>query len=197
VQACARATWQPPADIPIAPVSVSVCEVADATSRGFADPTNPSPLDEYRIDVKFGHSPCGLDPPSPWEDAGPAGWLDSHGSCEVTIPVDGIVHGDLSESNLNPPVTCETRLREAVSNREIVYLPVHDRVTTHGEERDYHHVRLAPFVVTGFHLGPDRDGASLLSVPSAPPCSEPQRCISGIFVGETVPIAATTVRLIG
>jgi hypothetical protein len=181
-----------------------VCEVADATSGGLADPATPSPLDEYRVDLAFGHGGCDLDPPSPWEEAGPAGWLDSDGSCEVHIPADGIVHGEVSQSQLNPPAACETRLREAISNREIVYLPVHDRIQTHGEDRDYHHVWLVPFVVTGFYLGPggglpggDRAQVSWLSVPPAVPCDEPQRCVSGIFVGEPVPITATNVKLIG
>ena len=73
-----------------------------------------------------------------------------------------------------------------------------------GREDDFHHISLAPFIVTGFYLGlfplgADHDERSTLT--GSVPCGFLTRCVSGAFVGEPIPVTSVSedgaVKLIG
>lgn len=188
VGACARASWTPPHSVTVLALTISICEFQSLTGGVFGSEDPLSIVDERRIDFVGGHSACRLDPEAPWSEAGPAGWLDG-GGCTVSIPGDGIRSGPLDPTT--PPDGCKARLRAAVRGHETIYLAVHDKIQDQSGSRDYHHINLAPFVVTGFHLGPDDgdDEPSALYDPPADPCGGTDRCVSGVFVG---PLISTT-----
>jgi hypothetical protein len=205
VGACARATWTPPREIHILGLTLAICDFNDSVRTGFADPDDLRPSDEELISLFPGHSDCPGSVPPGWSRPDDPAWLASGGNCELTMPAGAIVRGDNSDALFNPPAKCEARLRQAISSREIVYVPIHDRTRSRGTEDDFHHVSLAPFIVTGFYLGilplgRDHDERSTLT--GSVPCRDLfDRCVSGAFVGEPIPVTSVSedgaVKLIG
>jgi Flp pilus assembly protein TadG len=201
VGACARATWDSPA-VHILDLTVSTCEFNQDTSDGrdFANPPPyppyPSPTEESLIGFGSGDVCVGpLD--DYWHAPGPAGFLDGDDpACEAVLPGNGEVWGSyLALPTFLPPANCETRLRQAGTHREVVYLPVHDAVHETANRTQFRVVYLVPFVVTGFSFDTDgTSGHSETSWLATPPCDQ---CVSGLFVGPPVALAAVAARLIG
>jgi hypothetical protein len=125
---------------------------------------------------------------------------------------DGVVSG--SFIGFEPfdlaPASCESRVRQARANAEVIYLPIHDGRLGGDTSPQFRHVFVAPFLVTGFQFGappqadPPYDGEAHRepSQLTGHPCDIPRyRCLSGLFVGEPIPIAnlvgETLIRLIG
>jgi hypothetical protein len=222
VGACARATWRAGAPHILA-LTISACEFAQATDHGTSYapappyPPAPSPADEYVLGFGEGEEGgCG----SPvgdgfWREAGPAGFLDPvDASCGVHLSGDGQAWGDhLGPPTYLPPAGCLDALSQARATRAVVYLPVHDAI--HAGVRDgvaatlFREVSVAPFVVTGFSFGTERNtrtsATSWLRTPPTIPChaeeNHASQCVSGVFVGPPVPLVGLAgtaiVRLIG
>ncbi len=203
VGACARASWEPAEEVTVLALTISTCEFDTATNGGtdFAAPPpyppNPSPSEEYTIafptptDPTAGHSECGPNPPAPlWDRPGPAAWLDGNGSCEMTLPDDGEVTG--SDSFVaSPPASCRARIRQAINNRELVYVPVHDARAPGVLSTDFRVIAVAPVVFGGFHLGPDPADDEVSWVSGSVPCTDPSElCVSGLFVKPRIPIGS-------
>jgi hypothetical protein len=203
-------------------VTVTICQFNDATNGGtsFVDIANPPPVD-YVIQFWTGSvDSCDNSPEPPWQSPNQAGFLDGGGAaCQIGVSNDGVVSG--SFIGFQPydlaPASCEDRIRQAWDSHEIVYLPIHDGRSGDDVDPQFHHVFVAPFVVTGFQFGapakahPETNAnppynAEDHRMPSwltgDHPCDELRyRCLSGLFVGEPIPIAnlvhEDVVRLIG
>jgi hypothetical protein len=205
VGACARATWTPPTEIHILGLTMAICDLNDSVRGGFADPDDLRARDEELISLVPGHSTCSGSVERGWSRPNDPAWLSSDGNCEVVMPAGAIVRGDNADAYLNPPGKCETRLRQAITSREIVYVPIHDRTRSSGREDDFHHISLAPFIVTGFYLGsiliPGGDHDERSTLTGSVPCGFLTRCVSGAFVGEPIPVTSVSedgaVKLIG
>ncbi len=220
VGACARAAWGPRA-MHILALTLSTCDFAEATESGYGDPENPDWRDERVIQFWFdAHDSCaGPGPEFPWRVPGPAGFLNGGGeTCEIGVANDGIVSGAYFvafEPWSLAPASCENRIRQARADGEVIYLPVHDGVSTGAD--GFRHVYVAPFLVTGYQFGSPpsadppydadehRDGSYLDgSLYESDPCGTAQigyRCLTGIFVGEPIVITEITdrtrIRLVG
>lgn len=204
VQACSRAVWNA-APVVISALTVSTCEYSDATRSGtdFAPrppyPPNPDFSDQYTI-YTLGpqvHGACDSRPVR-WQLAGPFGWLNGGGTCRVTIPDTRVVTGVTDPGNA-PPAGCDTFLRGARTNRTVIYLVVHDGRRTAFGTLQFRATALAPFVVTGFYY-PDANEPSWSDPSGQPPCGSGDRCISGFFVGPSVPLdygGDTAVSIVG
>ena len=161
---------------------------------------------------------CDNHPEPPWQSPNQAGFLDGGGAdCEIGVSNDGVVSGSFVgfEPYDLAPASCEGRVRRAwISHEtgyEVVYLPIHDGRSGGDAEQQFHHVFVAPFVVTGFQFGApakadppyDAEDHRIRSwLTGDHPCDELRyRCLSGLFVGEPIPIAnlvgETHIRLIG
>jgi hypothetical protein len=200
VGACARATWQTPAQTPVLGLAISLCEWNDLT-HGSAGSAN-HPADERVISVEPGHPTCsGVNPDGGWRRPGPATWLDAGASCEVHLPLSKVLSGDPG------PVTaaCVNRLRSAAAHNEKLYLPVYDaRRGGFGSGQSYRILAFAPFQPTGFVLGAGTGPvlASTLNPPDPPcPVDTIERCVSGVFTDPLVPVSTIAgdalVKLIG
>jgi len=191
VAACARATWVPGPDVPILAMTVSTCEFGEATENGTTFGL------EYAIRFLSGsfQGPC-PDPDDSFGAPREAAFLDGGGpNCERTMPADGVVNGEYVLSSTEPSPTCANRLDQALAASEVVLIPVHDGVDHPSSGLVFRHIHLAPFVVTGYTLGPP---------PGTPPaglCASDEWCISGLFVGSPVPLSGlagdSIVKLIG
>jgi hypothetical protein len=202
VGACARATWQTPAQTPILGLAISLCEWNDLTHGSAGSPDEPA--DERVISIEPGHSTCsGADPDGGWRRPGPAGWLDTGASCEVHLPLSKVLPGDPGPAT----AACVNRLRSAAAHTEKVYLPVYDaRRGGFGNGQSYRILAFAPFQPTGFVLGAGAPGGPLLAStlnPPDPPCpvDTMDRCVSGVFTDPLVPVSTLAgdalVKLIG
>jgi hypothetical protein len=218
VAACARAAWTSTAQVPILAVSISVCEFNSDTADGtvFGDALDPDRHDEKVVNwwVDAYDRSC-FDPPSTLSQAA---LLDGGGStCTRTMPADGRVTGVFGVPEplqlLSP--TCEARVDQARSDGvrgNVVYIPVHDsaRPQASGSKIDFHEIGLAPFLVTGYQLGPAPPFGDYArhrkpsTVSGDDACSLIlERCVSGIFTGALVPLSGiapggnTIVTLIG
>lgn len=217
VGACARAAWGP-ADLTILAMTISTCEFDDATARGFADLPLHSE-DEQVIEFWTGsHGSCGSGADAP----GPAGFLQGGGAdCRIAMTSDGWVGADTSarfvsfEPYKRAPLPCAAAIERARDNREIIYLPVHDSMNHTGTS--FHHVKVAPFMVTGYQFGCPRscgmayddrgpydplDYLQSSYLTHSDPCGHPfYRCLAGAFVGQPIPVEALTgdhrIRLVG
>ncbi len=216
VGACARASWAPSA-LTILAVSATICQFNDATANGgrFGDASDPDADDEYVIQFWTGSidDECDPDPEPPWQNPDQAGFLDGGGAlCQIGVSNDGVVSG--SFIGFEPfdlaPASCESRVRQARANGEVIYLPIHDGRVGGDTSPQFRHVFVAPLLVTGFQFGappsadPPYDGEAHRepSRLTGHPCDIPRyRCLSGLFVGEPIPIAnlvgETQIRLIG
>jgi Putative Flp pilus-assembly TadE/G-like len=206
VGACARATWQTPADTPIVGLAISTCEWANLT-RGSR--IGDDPRDEGVIFTQPGHGTCPGPVTPGWRRGGPAGWLAADASCEVHLPLSRVLP---EASGSGAPTACQDRLRTAAVGHETIYLPVFDATRDGFPDPGYHIVAFAPFVPTGFVLGAATKGgattpggpvlASTLNPPD-PPCSvgTAERCVSGVFPDPLVPVSTIAgdalVKLIG
>lgn len=205
VAACARATWTARAAVTILALTVSTCDYIDATTGPAPDPADLRPTDERQIALVPGHDNCGPGQAAPWQRPGPAAWLTGNSACQVVLPVGGMVTGTLVGAETPTPAGCEDQLRTAQGSRAVVYVPVYDRLRTNSPDPTYHHISLAPFIVTGWKLGPTATpsvGPSTLSATPDEPCGTTMRCVAGVFVGDPVPLSgvaagAAIVRLIG
>jgi len=213
VGACARATWQVPARSAIVGLTISTCEGQDLARGRRVDPDDPQPRDERVVFTAPGRGQCvGAPPADGWLRPGPAGWLDADASCEVHLPLSKQLNG---RDSAPAPANCETRLRQAAAAHETVYLPVYDGQRGAFPDRAYRITAFAPFLVTGFVLGPTvaadpadpanaADPDVLLSwLSSGPPCAlnSEERCLSGVLAGPLVPVSTlagnSLVTLIG
>jgi hypothetical protein len=204
VRACARATWSVAPAI-VAAMTISGCEYNDATTNGTnlaprpPYPPDPDPLDEYTIYTRGTqvHANC-VTRPAGWQAAGPFAWIDGDAECHTTVPENRVLVRATDPGNV-PPAGCGDLLRAARDNRTVIYVIVHDGRRNRGGNTQYRAASLAPFVVTGFFY-PD-DSAPSWSDPSGDlPCSGTDRCISGFFVGRTVPLTFggdTAVTIVG
>jgi len=207
VSSCARARWEP---VHVLAMTISRCEFENATNFGLdfglspPYPPDPSVSDESTIFFPAGHvgGTCPPDPPgSYWVEPDEPSFLDGGATCEFTMPVDGRWWGDdMVEPANQPPATCEQRLRDAASAREVVYVPIHDGHHHEPGRTEYHHIYVVPFVVTGHFFAAGGSNPSWLT--SQLPCSDPdERCVSGVFVGPAVSLYSLTgdniVTLIG
>ena len=204
VRACSRATWSvaPPV---VAAMTISSCEYNDATNNGSnlaarpPYPPDPDPLDEYTIFTRGSqvHASC-VSRPFGWQAAGAFAWIDGDADCHTTVPRTRVLRGTTDPGNV-PPAGCGALLHAARDNRTVIYVIVHDGRRSRGGAIQYRAAALAPFVVTGFSY-PD-DGAPSWSDPTGDlPCSGTDRCISGFFVGRTVPLTfggETAVTIVG
>jgi hypothetical protein len=203
VGACARATWQTPAQTPILGLAISTCEWAGLTRGGTGSADDPQPRDERVISIEPGHGTCSDAVDPGWRRAGPAGWLSTDPSCEVHLPLDRV----LPEQPGHATTACEDRLRDAAVHRETIYLPVYDATREGFPGRAYQIVAFAPFLPTGFVLGAAAPSGgqvlpSLLNPPGTPcPVSTGQQCVSGVFTDPLVPVSTLAgdalVKLIG
>ncbi len=216
VGACARATWGAGA-LTILAVTATICQFNDATNDGteFVDPEDASASDEAVIQFWTGSvESCDNDSGPDWQSPNQAGFLDGGGArCQIGVSNDGVVSGSFIgfEPYDLAPASCEERIRQALTTGEIVHLPIHDGRSGGDAEPQFHHVFVAPFVVTGFQFGApakadppyDAEDHRLPSwLTGDHPCDELRyRCLSGLFVGEPIPIAnlvgETHIRLIG
>ena len=204
VGACARATWQTPAQTPVLGLAISVCEWAGLTRAGtrLGDGT-PDPGDERVISIEPGHASCSNPVANGWRRPGPAVWLTTDASCEVHLPLSRVLPGDPGEAT----TACEDRLRTAAVHDETIYLPVYDATRGGFPDQGYQIVAFAPFLPTGFVLGAAAPAggqvlASLLNPPGTPCLVDTgQRCVSGVFTDPLVPASTLAgdalVRLIG
>ena len=211
VMACARATWGVD-ELTIMAMTISECEFADATDNGTAW------NDEVVIEFwRGGHSQCDEPAPGGWNTPGPAGFLlTSNPNCRIEIDPDGVVDGDYFDFDdfVLAPGSCEALVRDSRQADRTIYLPIHDGHRGTETDRQYHHISVAPFVVTGFQFGApvnstnppyladDHRERSDFSLPAEHPCDVLRhRCVSGYFTGPPVSIANLTpdtfVRLIG
>jgi hypothetical protein len=200
VGACARATWQTPADTPILGLAISTCEWADLT-RGAR--IGDDPRDEGVIFTQPGHGRCLGPVIAGWHRGGPASWLATDASCEVNLPLNKV----LPEAPGGASTACQDRLRTAALDHETIYLPVYDATRDGLPGEDYHIVAFAPFVPTGFVLGAANGaGGSVLAStlnPPDPPCrvNTAERCVSGVFPEPLVPVSTIAgdalIKLIG
>ena len=200
VGACARATWQTPADTPVIGLAISTCEWAGLTRGGRI---GDDPRDEGVIFTQPGHGTCPGPVTPGWHRAGSASWLASDASCEVLLPLNRV----LPEAAGGASTACQNRLRTAALNHETIYLPVYDATRDRFPGEDYRIVAFAPFVPTGFVLGAATTAggpvlASTLTPPD-PPCAvnTAERCVSGVFPEPLVPVSTIAgdalVKLIG
>jgi hypothetical protein len=218
VGACARAAWGP-ADLTILAITISTCEFQEDTLHGYANAGSLRSTDERVIQFWTGaHHSCGLGPDAP----GPAGFLEGGGAnCRISMTADGWVGADTSarfvsfEPYKRAPLACEQAIEQARADRALIYLPVHDRIG--GGGTSFHHVEVAPFMVTGYQFGCPRscgmvsddrgpynavDYLERSYLTHADPCGNPYyRCLAGAFVGEPIPVEALTgdnrIRLVG
>jgi hypothetical protein len=221
VGACARATWEPEG-LHILAVSATICQFNEATAVGteFDDIADP-PANDHVIQFWTGSvDQCDVDVEPEWTDPNQAGFLDeAGGNCEIQVTNDGVVNGSFFgfEPYVLAPPRCEARVRQAWNTHEVIYLPIHDGRSDDENSPQFRHVFVAPFVVTGFQFGApasaepeenadppyDAEDHRLRSwLTGRHPCDELRyRCLSGLFVGEPIPIASLTldsvVRLIG
>ena len=200
VASCARVTWEKEEDVKVLAMTVSTCELAGAPDGG---PAPYGPLDEYVIDfVANAHGDCAGVPEAPWQVAGPAGWLNGDGQCELDLPNDGRASGDdLLAPDYEPPSACSNRLDNLVNTGDEVFVPVHDAHDHIGTTTEYRHTGVVKFVVTGYELGPG--GSRDSSITNTPPCepADDRRCVSGVFIGAPQPLSSLAgdaiVKLIG
>jgi hypothetical protein len=191
VGACARASWQTPADTPIVGLAISTCEWDSLTRGSTGVPNDPTPRDERVISIEPGHGTCFGVPPSGWRPAGPASWLDSDASCEVHLPLSRVLPGAPGDAT----AACVDRLRTAAARHETIYLPVYDAFRDGFPDQGYRIVNFAPFLPTGFVLGAGASTggpvlASTLNPPDPPcPVDTMERCVSGVFTGPLVPVS--------
>lgn len=204
VRACSRAAWSvaPPV---VTAMTISSCEYNGATTNGTnlaprpPYPPDPDPLDEYTIYTQGSqvHASC-LNRPFGWQVAGPFAWVNGDAECHTTVPGNRILIGAADPGNI-PPAGCAALLHSVRDNRTVIYVIVHDGRRSRGGNTQYRAASLAPFVVTGFSY-PD-DGAPSWSDPGGNlPCGGTDRCISGFFVGHTVPLTFggdTAVTIVG
>ena len=134
---------------------------------------------------------------------------------------DGWVGADTSarfvsfEPYKRAPLECEAAIQEARANRDVIYLPVHDRVG--GAGTSFHHTEVAPFMVTGYQFGCPRSCGNVFDdrgpynavdylersyLTHSDPCGDPYyRCLAGAFVGQPIPVESLTgdnrIRLVG
>lgn len=206
VGACARATWQSPAQTPIVGLAISRCEWFDLTGGSAGSEDDPQPADERTISIEPGHATCSGTTAltDGWHRPGPAVWLDTDASCEVHLPLNKVLPGDSGAAT----GACEDRLRTAAVNHETIYLPVYDaRRGGNGGGQSFRILAFAPFLPTGFVLGAGAPGdgpvlASTLNPPDPPcPVNTTERCVSGVFTDPLVPVSTLAgdalVKLIG
>jgi hypothetical protein len=204
VGACARATWQTPAQTPILGLAISRCEWLDLTGGSAGSEDDPQPGDERTISIEPGHATCSDAPPTDgWRRPGPAVWLDTDASCEVHLPLNKVLPGDSGEAT----AACEDRLRSAAAHHETMYLPVYDARRGGSGGQSFRILAFAPFLPTGFVLGAGAPGggpvlASTLNPPDPPcPVNTMERCVSGVFTDPLVPVSTLAgdalVKLIG
>jgi len=224
VGACARATWD---EISILAVTINECVYNAAPHRPEGAPLQA--MHEYAIQFWYWPGPpCGdASGPGPTPDI--AGLLDDpDADCEIFMSANGNVDGsffDFIPERVGSPA-CVRRVERAWDQHEVVYLPVFDARSS-GDAPSFHHVMVAPFVVTAFQLGappsachprctdpetqieylPEeyRKGSNLTS--SAyhdDPCGTDEvgyRCLTGIFVGDPINVSQLTgrsrIRLVG
>jgi Flp pilus assembly protein TadG len=224
VGACARATWEQSGSH-VLDLTISTCEFNNETNDGreFAPPPpyppNPPPSDEAVVGLRSGEEDgedgCADPPGAYWHRPGMAGFLTGGGTaCEIALPGNSEIWGSyLQPPSFQPPANCEARLRQARTNREVVYLPVHDGIHNSSGATQFRVVYLVPFVVTGFSFDKGHitghSAPSWLRSPPSVPCHSgggghedegdhnPGQCVSGLFVGPPVALDAVNVRLVG
>jgi hypothetical protein len=216
VAACARASWSSPADIPIVAMTMSTCEFDSDTNDGhdFGTAVDPEATDQRLINfwLHAYSEPC-----APMQ-VSQAALLDGGGNtCTLDLPADATVHGEITEpvagALLSP--ACESAIdtaRTAGLNGNVVYIPVYDGTQSQfGDGNIQFHLRgLAPFLVTGYQLGPApywpgyADHRKPSTITGNDACSEPyERCVLGVFTGPLVALSDLTsggdvvVRLVG
>jgi hypothetical protein len=203
VAACARAAWEPEG-LSILAVTITACQFNDATNNGtqFADPSSPRLSDEFVAQFWTGSGgSCSGVAPDGWQEPNGAGFLNTADpSCEVLVAVD-IVAG--SFFGFEPfdiaPLSCVGRIADARAGQEEIYLPIYDGRRGGTSNPQFHIVAVAPFVVTGFQLAAPasanppynaedyRDPSTLTG---RHPCDIVRyRCLTGIFVGEPIPLS--------
>jgi hypothetical protein len=205
VRACSRAEWNS-APVVVAAMTVSTCEFASATDGGtdFARrppyPPDPAFEDQYTIYTRGSnvHGSCSTRRFG-WGRAGPFGWLDSGGDCRTTVPTNRVMTG-ITDNGSAPPDGCAELLQDARDHKRVIYLVVHDARRTRFGPLQFRAAALAPFVVTGFYY-PDANQPSWADPDGELPCSGfTDRCISGFFIGPTVPITYggdTAAKIVG
>ena len=182
VGACARAGWRLRLDVPLLGIAMSTCDfnaadIGDSVVLGDA-------------------SRCNGDLVGAVIDG-----ADSR--CVITLPDDATVGGHvLTDVRFPIGTDCKTRLHEAISNGQIVYLPVYDRVGGDTLNPTFRVVGAAGVIVTGYVDRTD----SAPPADTGPPttdrrCNGAQdRCISMRVVEKIGPfslIGDSTVDLIG
>ena len=205
VRACSRAEWNA-APVVIAAMTVSTCEFAEATNGGteFGQrppyPPNPDFDDQYTIYTRGSnvHGNCSTRRFG-WGRAGPFGWIASSGDCTTTVPINRVMTGT-TDDNITMPDGCQDFLWDALDHRRVIYVVIHDGRRTRFGPLQFRAVSLAPFVVTGFYY-PGGSERSWADPDNELPCEGlTDRCISGFFIGPTVPVTYggdTAVKITG
>jgi len=190
VSATAVATWGPPASGATLPLAISSCEWEDATSDGTSYATGPPftvPSLEYTVYLH--DSGNGPGSPTPHCQFGPGqdidgdgsrveggfGWLDAT-DCVATVDDNGFV---AAEPGNAVPNSCTA----ADFMDKTILIPIFDDIPDSAANcpagspasKCYHVFGFAAFHVTGIRLS---GGGSLVD---NPPCSNPDRCLSGYF----------------
>jgi Flp pilus assembly protein TadG len=181
VGACARASWDQAETAPVLAMTISTCEYEDAPG----DRT-------YVIQFRDGdHEGCGVNPPGPWREVGPARWLAGSSGCMITDP------GPIVRSTARPPSACADEFDDLIDGGR-AWIPVHDaRLTSR-----YRIVGVIEVEVTGYYFGGE-DGGDDPRQSDPPPCAadDDHTCVGVVVTGPMRSLSSLTggplVRLIG
>ena len=193
VNACARASWGPPASAVSFAMTISYCEWLQATGDGSSyaapPPYPPNPLPSPADDrvLKLHTTTDTVCPSGPAGSDGPGmfGWVDDpDGNCSVNIN-GGTYYDDPGVSAGN---ACKIALQTARNNRTTIFVPVYSGSTGQGSNGVYTLEGFAAFVVTGYRL-PGWTASDWLN--PANNCGGPDKCINGYFTQGLVPAAGT------
>ncbi len=206
VQACAQASWGPPAAATVTAVSVAACAWEQATGNGTAYAQSPPAASSDQVLPLNGSGGQGcLGGPAGSVTDGDFGWTDSSGGCSQAVsgPTYGGGIGPVSSA-------CQNVLQNAWASRAPIYIPVYTSVVadpdgdgdtsiplpndTDDDQARYTLDGFAAFVVTGYNLPlPNQSSPFFASdwLNQANNCSGSTFCLNGYFTRGLIPSSGT------
>lgn len=194
VDACAQASWGPPAAASGLAVTISACEWDQATSNGtvFAPPPPypPNPLPSPSLDRVLKLHTTSTNGGCPTEPAGADGpglfgWtVDPAGNCTTPV-INGAFGGSTGVSSSQ---ACKTVIRADQQNKTLVFIPIYVSVANPGSNAIYTLKGFAAFVITGYHLS-GFTASDWLN--PANNCTGSDKCINGYFTQGLIPNPGT------
>jgi Flp pilus assembly protein TadG len=188
VGACAQAEWGPPSAATAVALTISACEVDQATQQGtlfapappYPEDPLPSPSSDQVLTFNPGNGAGCPTQPNGADGPGIFGWAQAAGgSC--TLPVSGPTFPESTQTTVT--AACLTALQNAQQTQIPVLVPVY--VSLNNAADSFALDGFADFVVTGYNLAPGFAEPDWLN--PANTCTGTNYCLTGYFVQGVIP----------